>query len=45
MPLKTGAKAPMSVKRATAKARAGKKDAAAQKAMKGGPGPEGYSKV
>lgn len=40
-----GAKAPMSTKRSTAKARAGKKAAAERKAMKGGPGPEGYTRA
>lgn len=46
MPLKKGYyPTPMSTKRSTAKARAGKKDAAARKAMKGGPGPEGYTRV
>ena len=38
-------KGAMSVDRAAAKARAGKKDVAARKAMKGGPGPEGYTRV
>ena len=40
-----GAKKPMSSKRSTAKARAGKKLAAQRKAMKGGPGPEGYTRL
>lgn len=44
-PVKHGAKAPMSVKRSTAKARAGKQAAAERKAMKGGPGPEGYTRI
>ena len=44
-PVKHGAKVPMTSKRSTAKARAGKKDAADRKAMKGGPGPEGYTRV